>query len=310
LRKIRIFNIYFESKKMKTPRKSIVKLFLGMVILILSAWFLYADAENKGTQSPPEPDQNTTTLAPASFWIGVQVAPVPDIFLSHFGAKKENSSRVVVEQVVADSPAAQSGLKRGDVILQFAGKEINTLHDLVGQVSEAKETTKPIQIIRDGAKVDLNITPAPRPAESMAVQGNPMFRGRSMMPQPLLPPPGMKLGPDVWIGPRDPQKMMREMEEYFRQMQGGVDSDQLLILPEQDEQQAKTSSPLLSSSSGKQISVSSVTDKDGKTKIRVKQFLKSGDSTEEKNWEAENIDDLPEEIRNEVKTLLGGSIPG
>jgi membrane-associated protease RseP (regulator of RpoE activity) len=286
---------------MKMTGKSISKLFLGMVVLTLSAWFLYADNENKTTQNSPEPDTNITTLAPASFWIGVQVAPVPDIFLSHFDVKKEDAGRVVVEQVVPDSPAAKAGLKRGDVILQFAGKEINTLHDLVGQVSETKETTKPIQIIRNGAKIDLNITPAPRPIEQTIIQGNPMFPGRAIMPQPLLPPPGMKLGPEIWIGPRDPQKMMREMEEYFRQMQGGVDSDQLLILPDQDNQSAKNTS-----SSGKHLSVSSITDKDGKTKIRVKQILKSGDSNEEKNWEVEKIDDLPEEIRNEVKMLFGG----
>jgi membrane-associated protease RseP (regulator of RpoE activity) len=293
---------------MKMTGKSIVKMFLGMVILVFSAWFLYAEnAQNKVTQDSSEPDKNVTTLAPASFWIGVQVTPVPDILLSHFGVNKdkEASGRVVIEQVVTDSPAAKAGLKRGDVILQFAGKEINTLHDLVEQVSEAKETTKPIQIIRDGTKIDLTITPAPRPSETLVVQGNPMFPGRSILPQPLLPPPGMKLGPEIWIGPRDPQKMMREMEEYFRQMQGGVDGDQLLILPEQDDQlpQSKTSA------SGKHLSVSSVTGKDGKTKIRVKQVLKSGDSTEEKDWEVENIDDLPEEIRHEVKGLLGVSTP-
>lgn len=298
---------------MKMTRKSFAKLLLGVLFLTFSVFWLHANTENKTTQNPPETDQNTTMLAPASFWIGVQVAPVPDIFLAHFGAKKENKpvnqpaqdvGRVVVEQVVAESPAAKAGLKRGDVILQFAGKEINSLHDLVGQVSEVKDTTQPIQIIRDGATLDLNITPAPRPIESMVVQGNPMFRGRSLVPQPLSPPSGMKLGPDVWIGPQNPQKMMREMEEYFRQMQGGVDSDQLLILPNQDEQQTKTAV----SSSAKQLSVSYVTDKDGKTKIRVKQVLKSGDSTEEKEWEAEKIDDLPEEIRQEVRLLLGGSI--
>jgi membrane-associated protease RseP (regulator of RpoE activity) len=272
-----------------------------MFILVVSAFFLHADSENKMTQNSAEPNKSTTTPVPTSFWIGVQVTPVPDILLSHFGVKKEKEivGRVVVEQVVADSPAAKAGLKRGDVILQFAGKEINSLYDLIGQVAETKETTQPIQIIRNGAKIDLNITPAPRPVESMVMQGNPMFPGHAVMPQPLLPPPGMKLGPDIWIGPRDPQKMMREMEEYFRQMQGGGDSDQLLILPNQDEKQTTLAA------SGKQLSVSSTTDKDGKTKIRVKQVLKSGDSTDEKNWEVENIDDLPEEIRNEVKTLLG-----
>lgn len=279
--------------------KSTVTLFFGMLILVVSALFLRADSENKVTQNSAEPDQNTTTLVPSSFWIGVQVTPVPDILLPHFGVNKENAGRIVVEQVVGGSPAAKAGLKRGDVILQFAGKEINSLYDLIGQVAEAKETAQPIQIIRNGAKIDLNITPVPRPVESMVMQGNPMFPGRSVTPQPLLPPPGMKLGPDIWIGPRDPQKMMREMEEYFRQMQGGGDSDQLLILPNQDEKQTNLSA------SGKHLSVSSITDKDGKTKIRVKQVLKSGSSTDEKEWEAENIDDLPEEIRNEVKTLLG-----
>jgi hypothetical protein len=155
--------------------------------------------------------------------------------------------------------------------------------------------------MRAGEKMELTITPVPRPAETPALPGQSMFSRRPFAPQQILPPPGMRIGPEVWLGPRDPQKMMREMEEYFRQMQGGTDADQLLIQPDNVPELSVFSS---AGNSAKQLSVSSFTDKDGKTKIQVTQKIQSGDSTEEKSWEAEKVDDLPDEIRGEIKKIF------
>jgi hypothetical protein len=46
------------------------------------------------------------------------------------------------------------------------------------------------------------------------------------------------------------------------------------------------------------------TDQTGKSTIKVTRVLKNGDDTEQSTWEVESIDELPEEIRLEIKMLL------
>ncbi|MDR3232178.1 MAG: PDZ domain-containing protein [Planctomycetaceae bacterium] len=242
---------------------------------------------------------------PEAYWIGVGIVPVPDVLLQHFAAKEgktgnddsntEQAGLAVIDQVVPDGPAAKGGLKRGDVILQFGGKKIHSLADLVEQVAAAKDKEQNVTVIRDGKKTDVKVTPALRPGEQTAFSRRGMTPfGFRQMP-PLTSQQGMKLGKDIWVGPRDPQKMMREMEEYFRQMQGGTDDEPMLILPEDSDVDGVRFE--------RHLAVSSVTE-NGKTKITVKQRVPNGSKTEEKIWEAEKIEDLPEDIRREVQGFL------
>lgn len=318
-----------------TEKNLVSKFFIGGVLLAILGFVVYAETDKPTIdQALDDPEKSSQILlneqnrneslpvyAPSSYWIGVRVVPVPDILLSHFGIKDSNTGLIVVEQVVENSPASKSGLKRGDVILKYGDKSIQTLTDLVQEITVGKDSAQKLEIIRNGTKTELTITPEIRPAESVTLPGHPAMQGfpQGMIPQGMLPrgmfrgrmpqsgtapdaavdpmtPPDMKLGREVWLGTKDPRQMMKEMEEYFRQMQGGNDADQLLLLPEVDK---------LADGSAKRLEVTSRTDKDGKTKIKVTQVYKSGDDTEEKTWEVESPDDLPEEIRNEVKTLFG-----
>jgi Do/DeqQ family serine protease len=67
---------------------------------------------------------------------------------------------VLVMQVVPDSPAAQGGMRRGDVITAIDGKSINTAESLQSAV-ENTEIGKPIkiQIQRGGQTQELSIAP-------------------------------------------------------------------------------------------------------------------------------------------------------
>ena len=261
-------------------------------------------AENQKTEEvQPEQqlviDNELPVYAPSSHWIGVQVVPVPDLLVSHFGVKDDNTGLVAVQQVVADSPASKSGVKRGDVIVKFGDEEIHSLKELVQRVAEAKDTEQTMVVIREGKPMELKVTPEARPEQPMAMRpfGGPMpFRSIPMQP-PGNMPPGMKLGPDVWIGPRDPQKMMKEMEDYFRQMQGGIDGEQLLELPDE--------APIDMQGSAHRLEMSSKTDSEGNTKIHIKKYVKDGDKVEEKTYEASGIEELPEDIRGEVQKLFG-----
>ncbi len=246
-------------------------------------------AKSEATES----EATESEAVPTGFWIGVQVVPVPELFLSHFGVKDETGSLVAVDRVLPDGPAAKAGVKRGDIVLKFGDKEIRSLPDLIEQVSKAKETATNLEVVRDGAKTTLSVTPVPRPDDVQNVPG--ILNLREM---PRMPHLGHRLPPNAFQGGQDPQQMMRQMEEFFRQLQGGADSDDLLIMPPTAQQQKDADN-------GKQLSVATLTDQSGKTTIKVTQVLKDGEKTDKKTWEVEKVDELPQEIQAEVNMLLG-----
>ena len=268
-------------------------LFIGGLTLFLGAVFflcpIFVSQAEDAKEAKEVQEAKEVVEVPTVYWIGVQIVPVPEIFLSHFGEGGESKGLIAVDRVVPDSPAAKADVKRGDVIRKFGGREIHTLPDLVEAVSKAKEAATELQVIRDGAKKTLSVAPVPRPEDFRNIPG--LLNLREMQQMPLQ---GHRLPPHAFPG-RDPQQVMRQMEEFFRQLQGGDDGDDLILVPNVPQQKVDT---------GKQLSVVTQTQ-DGKTTIKVTQTLKDGDKTEKKTWEVENADELPEEIRPDVKMLLG-----
>ncbi len=61
-------------------------------------------------------------------WLGVQIQGVTPEIAAAVGLEKPEGA--IVAGVMPDSPAAKAGLQRGDVILSFAGKPVDRLHDL------------------------------------------------------------------------------------------------------------------------------------------------------------------------------------
>ena len=74
---------------------------------------------------------------------------------------KENKLEegVYVVGVQEFSPAEKAGLKIGDLIVEFGGKRVKTLEELNQVKSQYNDgDSVPVEIIRDGKKVDLNLT--------------------------------------------------------------------------------------------------------------------------------------------------------
>lgn len=74
---------------------------------------------------------------------------------------KENSLEegVYVVGVQEFSPAEKAGLKIGDLIIEFGGKRVKTLEELNQSKAQYNDgDSVPVQIIRDGKKVNLNLT--------------------------------------------------------------------------------------------------------------------------------------------------------
>ena len=65
----------------------------------------------------------------------------------------------MVNDVIPNGPASKGGLKRGDVIITFNGKEVVSVDNLPKQVAavEPGKSVK-VEIVRDGKKQWLDIT--------------------------------------------------------------------------------------------------------------------------------------------------------
>ncbi len=79
--------------------------------------------------------------------------PAPEL-LKVYGAKEG----VFVQQVNPGGPAAEAGMKEGDVITSFNGKPVKDGEELVNQVSATPVgTSVPVTVLRDGKKIDLTL---------------------------------------------------------------------------------------------------------------------------------------------------------
>jgi serine protease Do/serine protease DegQ len=92
-------------------------------------------------------------------WLGVTIQPVTDDLAKEFGLTKAQG--VLVSDVVAGSPAAATGIRQGDIILRFAGKEIKDAQHLQRVVADTAPGTKvPVVVFRDGKEVQLSLVTA------------------------------------------------------------------------------------------------------------------------------------------------------
>lgn len=98
-------------------------------------------------------------------WLGVQIKPVSEDVAHVLGLTIGEG--VMIEAVVAGSPAETAGLEQGDVILSFAGQEVSELRDLTRSVArEAAGSTSKIQVFRGGEELTLDVTLAKREEQS------------------------------------------------------------------------------------------------------------------------------------------------
>ena len=88
-------------------------------------------------------------------FLGVHSQGLGDQLADYFGV----SEGVLVTEVVGDSPAEESGLKAGDVIVQAAGKPVETpgeLRDVVRRYGEGDEIE--LRIVRDRSRRTIEVT--------------------------------------------------------------------------------------------------------------------------------------------------------
>jgi len=103
-------------------------------------------------------------------WLGLVIQKVTPDLAKSFGLK-ENRGALVAE-VVEGSPADKAGIKQGDVIISFNGKEINEYTDLSRMAGLTRPGTKVrLELIRDMKKKEVEVEIGTFSSEAAVAKG-------------------------------------------------------------------------------------------------------------------------------------------
>ena len=97
----------------------------------------------------------------AQFWIGVPVSPVDATLRSHLPSLSAEAG-LIVNDVVKGSPAETAGVQKSDILVSLAGKPLKTSDTLIEQIQASAGKPVPLEILRAGKPITLQITPAKR----------------------------------------------------------------------------------------------------------------------------------------------------
>jgi len=87
-------------------------------------------------------------------WLGVSIQPVTDEIASSFGLKK--ASGALVNEIMAGSPAEKAGLRQGDIVLAFDGREVKDVRHLQRAVADTPIGKKVmVKVFREGKEIQL-----------------------------------------------------------------------------------------------------------------------------------------------------------
>ncbi len=95
-------------------------------------------------------------------WIGVEPNDLSPELAETFGVKAKEG--IIITGVLQNGPAAQAGIKPGDVIVKVGDKDVASVTELLSAVAALKPgTPAKFSLLRRDDKVDVNVTPGVRP---------------------------------------------------------------------------------------------------------------------------------------------------
>lgn len=105
-------------------------------------------------------------------YLGVLIQAVTQELVEPFGLERPTGA--LVAQVFEESPARKSGIRQGDIILEFDGREVktsNALPPMVGRKRPGDRVT--VKVLRDGKEKVLHVTITELPERDVMAAGKP-----------------------------------------------------------------------------------------------------------------------------------------
>ncbi|HKJ05007.1 MAG TPA: DegQ family serine endoprotease [Geopsychrobacteraceae bacterium] len=89
-------------------------------------------------------------------WLGVSIQKISDELAESFGLAQVSGA--LVAEVIEGSPAADAGIRRGDIILEFNGQEVDEMNDLPRIVAATPvDKSVEVKLFRDGKEVTVKV---------------------------------------------------------------------------------------------------------------------------------------------------------
>jgi serine protease Do len=99
-------------------------------------------------------------------WLGVAIQEITPDLAKAFKVKEQKGA--LVSDVNENGPALKAGVQRGDIIVEFDGKEVQTVSELRNRVAQTQVGAKvPLKVIREGQEKTLSLQVAERPSDAM-----------------------------------------------------------------------------------------------------------------------------------------------
>ncbi|MDR0458019.1 MAG: trypsin-like peptidase domain-containing protein [Burkholderiaceae bacterium] len=97
-------------------------------------------------------------------WVGVESAELTPELAQTFNLPQGMNQGVLVTGVLAQAPAAQAGIRPGDVIVQVAGQRVRSVPELLSRIAALPPgQSVRFQVQRQNRALALDVTPAQRP---------------------------------------------------------------------------------------------------------------------------------------------------
>lgn len=224
-----------------------------------------------------------------ALWIGAMCVPVDPALRSQL--RLDEGVGLLVAEVVPESPAAQAGLQRFDVVTGLDGRPVGHVGRLMEAVDAAGDEPLKLDLYRAGKPETIEVTPAERPRGDVLRRFNvPFNEGRN----PPQSPEEMR----EWVDKMRqnlPEGEARRIQEWAERMQQGEAMPFRLHFfgPGVVMHQVDGALP-------KGVSVTVRKNGDAPAEVHVER----GDE----KWDVrgDDLDKLPSELRGPVGVMLGG----
>jgi serine protease Do len=103
-------------------------------------------------------------------WLGVGIQEITPDLAKAFKVKEQRGA--LVSDVNEHGPALKAGIQRGDVIVEFDGKEVQTVSELRNRVAATPVGSNvKMKVMRDGQEKHITLHIAERPSDAMLARG-------------------------------------------------------------------------------------------------------------------------------------------